>query len=89
MALHWRLVGERLRHAKAKMQARQQAALTAVLARYHKVHSANCTTSQSTALQDQGRWPTDRATHVMWHDTVKYKGGNCALAHGRPRRIQS
>ena len=56
MALHWRLVGERLRHAKAKMQARQQAALTAVLARYHKVHTADCTASQPTAVQDQVQW---------------------------------
>jgi hypothetical protein len=65
MALHWRLVGERLRHAKAKMQARQQAALTAVLARYQKVHTAGRTAGLMIAHQDQGEWPSDHV-QCIW-----------------------
>jgi hypothetical protein len=42
MALHWRLVGERLGHAKRALQARQLAALVAVLACYRKVFAAYC-----------------------------------------------
>jgi hypothetical protein len=82
MALHWRLVGEeRLRHAKAKMQARQQAALTAVLARYQKVHTADCTAWRLTALQHEGEWPSVHVQSIWWGTTDSHVRVASVLRH--------